>query len=80
MQYLVHKKVGKNVYIGKKTSHNGGENFVVFRSAKEMFVGVESYIYDEESNTLIWEGVADLGLKIVGFAATENEAVELAGC
>lgn len=80
MQYLVHKKVGKNVYIGKKTSNKDGGNFVVFKSAKEMFVGVESYTYDEKSNSLIWEGIADLGLKIVGFTATENEAIEMAGC
>ncbi|WP_252719404.1 hypothetical protein [Acinetobacter nosocomialis] len=56
----------------------GGKEFIVFKSDKEMFIGIESYKYDEANNKLLWEGVEDLGMIVVGFADTEEEALDLA--
>ena len=43
-----------------------------------MLVGAESYKYDASSNQLLWEGIQNLGQEVVGFADTEEEALDLA--
>ncbi|WP_347016234.1 hypothetical protein H2788_11910 [Acinetobacter seifertii] len=78
MIYLVIKDLGHGFYLGKSNLRQGGKEFIVFKSDKEMFIGVESYKYDEASNKLLWEGIEDLGMIVVGFADTEEEALELA--
>ncbi|EKU56482.1 hypothetical protein ACINWC323_2658 [Acinetobacter sp. WC-323] len=81
MQYLVSKDLGYGIYLGKKSLRSPGKEYVVFKSKKEMFVGVESYVYDEKSRKLIWEGITSmkhLDPIIIGFADTEEEAIELA--
>ena len=78
MIYLVVKDLGHGFYLGKSNLRQGGKEFIVFKSDKEMFIGVESYKYDEASNKLLWEGIEDLGMIVVGFADTEEEALDLA--
>ncbi|MGX4757180.1 hypothetical protein [Acinetobacter baumannii] len=78
MNYLVTKSLGHGFYLGKGNVKQGGKEFVVFKSNKEMFLGVETYKYDAESNQLLWEGVQNLGQVVVGFADTEEEALDLA--
>lgn len=78
MIYLVVKDLGHGFYLGKNNLKQGGKEFIVFKSDKEMFIGVESYKYDEANNKLLWEGIEDLGFVIVGFADTEEEALDLA--
>ncbi|EHU1616029.1 hypothetical protein A0118_RS15380 [Acinetobacter baumannii] len=78
MNYLVTKDLGNGFYLGKGNVRQGGKEFVVFKSNKEMFLGVETYKYDAESNQLLWEGVQNLGQVVVGFADTEEEALDLA--
>ncbi len=78
MSYLVTKNLGNGFYLGKGNAMHVGKEFVVFKSDTEMFVGVESYKYDEASNKLLWEGIEDLGMTVVGFADTEEEALDLA--
>lgn len=78
MNYLVIKSLGHGFYLGKGNIKQGGKEFIVFKSDKEMFIGVESYKYDEASNKLLWEGIEDLGMIVVGFADTEEEALDLA--
>lgn len=43
-----------------------------------MLVGAERYKYDASSNQLLWEGIQNLGQEVVGFADTEEEALDLA--
>ncbi|RSO56349.1 hypothetical protein EA756_11690 [Acinetobacter lactucae] len=78
MSYLVIKELGYKIFLAKKGNSDSKNAYVVFTSDKEMFVGVESYTYDAPSNKLLWEGIQDLGLVIVGFADTEEEALDLA--
>ncbi|MCH7392417.1 hypothetical protein [Acinetobacter dispersus] len=81
MKYVVSKDLGYGIYLGKKFLRSPGKEYVVFKSKKEMFVGVESYVYDEKSHKLIWEGIAsmkDFDPTIIGFADTEEEAIDLA--
>ncbi|AZC10089.1 hypothetical protein APD45_04330 [Acinetobacter baumannii] len=78
MSYLVTKNLGNGFYLGKGNAMQVGKEFVVFKSDTEMFIGVESYKYDEASNKLLWEGIEDLGMTVVGFAATEDDALDLA--
>ncbi|MCZ3128417.1 hypothetical protein NYY92_11365 [Acinetobacter baumannii] len=78
MNYLVTKDLGQGFYLGKGNVRQGGKEFIVFKSNKEMFLGVETYKYDAESNQLLWEGVQNLGQVVVGFADTEEEAIDLA--
>lgn len=78
MNYLVIKNLGHGFYLGKGNVRQGGKEFVVFKSNKEMFIGVESYKYDEASNKLLWEGIEDLGMTVVGFADTEEDALDIA--
>ncbi|MCQ1053202.1 hypothetical protein NNO95_02215 [Acinetobacter baumannii] len=78
MIYVVIKDLGHGFYLGKGNLRQGGKEFIVFKSDKEMFIGVESYKYDEASNKLLWEGIEDLGMFVVGFADTEEEALDLA--
>ena len=78
MNYLVIKNLGHGFYLGKGNVMQGGKEFVVFKSNKEIFIGQESYTYDEMNNKLLWEGIEDLGFIIVGFADTEEEALDLA--
>lgn len=78
MNYLVIKNLGHGFYLGKGNIRQGGKEFVVFKSNKEMLIGVETYKYDAESNQLLWEGVQNLGQVVVGFADSEEEALDLA--
>ncbi|WP_044100790.1 hypothetical protein [Acinetobacter pittii] len=78
MKYLVTKDLGNGFYLGKGNVRQGGKEFVVFKSNKEMLIGAETYKYDAESNQLLWEGVQNLGQVVVGFADTEEEALDLA--
>ncbi len=43
-----------------------------------MLIGAETYKYDASSNQLLWEGIQNLGQIVVGFADTEEEALDLA--
>ncbi|EHU3265199.1 hypothetical protein QDR66_08705 [Acinetobacter baumannii] len=78
MNYLVIKKLGHNLYLGKKGPRDTGKEFVVFKSDKPMGINIERYTYDEASNQLLWEGIQNLGQVVVGFADTEEEALDLA--
>ncbi len=78
MNYLVIKKLGHGFYLGKGNVIQGGKEFIVIKSDKEMLVGAERYKYDASSNQLLWEGVQNLGQVVVGFADTEEEALDLA--
>jgi len=78
MSYLVIKNLGHNFYLGKNSLKESKNSYVVFKSNKEIVIGQESYTYDETSNKLLWEGIEDLGFIIVGFANTEEEALDLA--
>ncbi|EPW3446271.1 hypothetical protein ROR68_11485 [Acinetobacter baumannii] len=78
MRYLVIKKLGHGFYLGKGNVRQGGKEFIIIKSHKEMLVGAESYKYDASSNQLLWEGIQDLDLVVVGFADTEEEALDLA--
>ncbi|BFM64307.1 hypothetical protein IAF52_05640 [Acinetobacter baumannii] len=76
MSYLVIKDLGHNFYLGKRGPRQAGKEFLVFKSEKEILVGAESYTYDESSNKLLWEGIENLGQVVVGFADTEEEAID----
>lgn len=78
MSYLVIKNLGHNFYLGKNGLKESKNSYVVFKSNKEIFIGQESYTYDEMNKKLLWEGIEDLGFIIVGFADTEEEALDLA--
>ena len=78
MNYLVIKNLGHGFYLGKSDLRQGSKKFIVFKSDKEIFIGEELYKYDEASNKLLWEGIEDLGMLVVGFADTEEEALDLA--
>lgn len=78
MSYLVIKDLGHNFYLGKKGVNAVGKDFVVFKSDKPMGINIERYTYDEASHQLLWEGIQNLGQVIVGFADTEEEALDLA--
>lgn len=78
MNYLVTKDLGNGFYLGKGNIRQGGKEFIVFKSDKEMLIGAETYKYDAESNQLLWEGIENLGQVVVGFADTEEEALDLA--
>lgn len=78
MRYLVIKKLGHGFYLGKGNVRQGGKEFIVIKSDKELLVGAESYKYDASNNQLLWEGVQNLGQEVVGFADTEEEALDLA--
>ncbi|EHU1273142.1 TPA: hypothetical protein OXO77_002813 [Acinetobacter baumannii] len=78
MKYLVIKKLGHGFYLGKGNVRQGGKEFIVIKSDKELLVGAESYKYDASNNQLLWEGIQNLGQEVVGFADTEEEALDLA--
>ncbi|MFV5668327.1 hypothetical protein [Acinetobacter baumannii] len=78
MNYLVIKNLGQGFYLGKGNVRQGGKEFIVIKSDKEMFLGVETYKYDAASNQLLWEGIQNLGQVVIGFADTEEEALDLA--
>ncbi|HCT6226016.1 hypothetical protein EKS29_14455 [Acinetobacter baumannii] len=78
MKYLVIKKLGHSFYLGKGNVRQGGKEFIVIKSDKELLVGAESYKYDASNNQLLWEGIQNLGQEVVGFADTEEEALDLA--
>ncbi|HAV4921358.1 TPA: hypothetical protein JIU99_02485 [Acinetobacter baumannii] len=78
MRYLVIKKLGHGFYLGKGNVRQGGKEFIVIKSDKELLVGAESYKYDASSKQLLWEGIQNLGQEVVGFADTEEEALDLA--
>ncbi|EHU1845133.1 hypothetical protein Q5V87_11875 [Acinetobacter baumannii] len=78
MNYLVIKNLGHGFYLGKGNIRQGGKEFIVIKSDKEMLIGAETYKYDASSNQLLWEGIQNLGQIVVGFADTEEEALDLA--
>ncbi|EHU1404084.1 hypothetical protein ACOUIC_03545 [Acinetobacter baumannii] len=78
MNYLVIKDLENGFYLGKGNIRQGGKEFIVIKSDKEMLLGAETYKYDASSNQLLWEGIQNLGQIVVGFADTEEEALDLA--
>lgn len=78
MNYLVIKDLENGFYLGKGNIRQGGKEFIVIKSDKEMLIGAETYKYDASTNQLLWEGIQNLGQVVVGFADTEEEALDLA--
>ncbi|MEM9994922.1 MAG: hypothetical protein AAGE79_12425 [Acinetobacter pittii] len=80
MFYTSYKTAGFPIYIGKlKDGEPEGRAFIVYKCLDGLLVSEENYIYDEVNNVLRWEGLQapEYEREIIGFADTEDEAIEM---